>query len=191
MLLILVLVFVAVELCSRLGNPARIFLSCLGIFPIRQQLNDSNYNSKQCIYLHVLLNLSLWFLNMTDTFTIPLDTIRAKTVVKSFIGWHDTADDGSFKTRGAIACNGLKERIIDSFSHTKPINYHDSSINSPSIRLFYQTLYKGQTSSSQMSTDRRMAFSSPQWCGSPGRRLSRNLRCANWTTTLWSCRCTT
>lgn len=98
---------------------------------------------------------------MTDTFTIPLDTIRAKTVVKSFIGWHDTADDGSFKTRGAIACNGLKDRILESFSHTKPINYHDSSIHSPSIRLFYQTLYKGQTSSSQMSTDRRMAFFKP------------------------------
>ena len=98
---------------------------------------------------------------MTDSYKINLDGLRAATIVKSFIGWHETDDNGSFKTKGAVACNALKDQILKSFTHTTPINFYDANMYDERVRLFYQTLYKGQTSSTQMGPDRRMAFFKP------------------------------
>lgn len=98
---------------------------------------------------------------MTDSYKINLDGLRAATIVKSFIGWHETDDNGSFKTKGAVACNALKDQILKSFTHTTPINFYDADMYDERVRLFYQTLYKGQTSSTQIGPDRRMAFFKP------------------------------
>lgn len=117
---------------------------------------------------------------MAAKYTVNLDSVRAKTIVSGFIGWHDTRDDGSFKTRGAIACNKLKDQILASFTtqSSKPINYLDSNSDvTEGQRLFYQTLYKGQSSSSQMGLDRRMALFKPAviWVTGPSAQAKPTL----------------
>ena len=90
--------------------------------------------------------------------TVPLDAAASNAIATGFSGWHSMADDGTYKTTAAIACNGLKTRIINSFGGGAVLL---SPMADSSLDVFHRTVYKGHSSASNISSDRRMALFKP------------------------------
>jgi hypothetical protein len=94
-------------------------------------------------------------------YDVPLGTVAAKLISRAFSGWHSMSDDGTYKTTAAIVCNGLKQRILDSFGGEKQIIALPANTPKTALEVFYHTVYKGHSSASNVSIDRRMALFKP------------------------------